>query len=137
MMNLEKTIRAMWDFYPQLAAKIPKERVTVGPPGKGEIPYIIIEIDRCEPALLTNKGHLREKLELHFHLRHNDYAEARWIADYLHDIFKNRMIFDIDTMLQAQTNLTKTTMKRLSDQTWLFTIGFVVNANLFSETIPV
>ena len=137
MMNLEQTIRSMWDAYPLLAEKLPKESVTTGKPGKGEIPYLTIEIDSCEPNLLTNKGHLREKFSIDLQLRHDDYTEARWIVDYLHDIFKNRMLFDTSTMLQAQTSISKTTIKKLQDQTWLFTIKLVIAANLFSETIAV
>lgn len=137
MMNFEKTLQAVWDFYPQLEAKIPKAKVTTGPPGKADIPYITIEIDRLAPALMTNKGYLRERIDLHLKLRHSDYVEARWIVDYLHEIFKNRMLFDTETMLRAQTGLTKTTVKKLEDRTWLFTIGIVADADLFSETIPV
>lgn len=136
MMNLEESIQHVWDLYSELEEKIPKERVTTGPPGKGVIPYVAIEIDKSVPALLVNTGHLRETIHFHLNVRHHHYAEARELMDSLQDIFKNSTIDDVDSMRYAQVSLSGTTVEQLKDRTWLFAIGMVADVYLPNEAPP-
>jgi hypothetical protein len=134
MMNLEESIRQVWDLHSELEEKIPKERVTAGSPGKGVIPYVTIEIDKCVPALLVNTGYLRETIHLHLGVRHDHYAEAREFVDLLQEIFKNTTIDDVDSSRYAQMSLSKTTIEQLKDRTWLLTVGMVADIYLPDET---
>ena len=134
MMNLEESIRHVWDLSSELEEKVPKERVTAGRPGKGVFPYVTIEIDKCVPALLVNTGHLRETIHFRLNVRHHHYAEARELTDTLQEVFKNSTIDDVDSSRYAQVSLSGTSFESLKDQTWLVVIGMVADVYLPNET---
>jgi hypothetical protein len=128
--NLEQAIHQHWAATEELEALLPAENVKTGRSRGGPMPYATIERTKGRPDLHTNAGDALDEITILVHVWHDNYDDARAIAEQVKAAFDRSVLSLSEGGDVARLQRTSDTAVGHDDGVWRMTVELLARVYL-------
>ena len=129
-MNLEQAIHAHWADSAALESVLSADRLTTGRTSRGTTPYATLQLRAIRRELPTNQGPAAIRIDFRINVWHDQYDEAKTIAEQVAEAFDRASLELADSDRVARVRHATDTVRQHADGRWQWTVDFVARVCL-------